>query len=99
MKTYGNLKDGDVVYALKFDKYNVSRIVYLPIRNLREHSEHKVQFEVYNSSIGGFQTCVMEKNRRWGVFSPSIEGLQMYWKRELKRVFRRYKKSHNEQVD
>ena len=95
MKTYGSLKEGDVVYALQFDKYNVSRIVYLPIRNLCEHGEHKVQFEVYNSSIGCFQTCVMEKNRRWGVFSPSIDGLHMYWKREIKRVFRRYKNSHN----
>ena len=96
MKPYSSLKEGDVVYALQFDKNNIGYIVQLRIRNLREHNEHKVRFEVYNSSVKCFQTCVMEKNRRWGVFSPSIEGLQMYWKREIKRIFRNTRTHNNE---
>ena len=75
MKPYGSLKVGDVVYALEFDKNNNGHIVHLPIKNVMEYNEHKIYFEVYNSSIDAIQQCVIEKNRRWGAFSPSIEGL------------------------
>ena len=95
MKPYGSLKEGDVVYTLQFDENNKGHIFQCPIRNLREYNEHKVYFEVYNSSIDAIQQCVIEKNRRWGAFSPSIEGLQTYWKREVKRIFKRYKNAHN----
>ena len=96
MKPYGSLKNGDVVYTLQFDKNNNGHIFHYSIGNLQEYNEHKVYFEVYNTSIDAIQPLIMEKNRRWGVYSPSIDGLYMYWKREMKRIFRRYKNSHNE---
>ena len=37
MKPYGNLKEGDVVYTLQFDKNNNGHIFHCPIRNLREY--------------------------------------------------------------
>ena len=95
MKTYGRLKEGDIVYKLEFDEKNIGHIFQLPIKNVKEYDEHKIYFEVYNSSIDAIQQCIIEKNRRWGAFSPSIEGLQTYWKREVKRIFKRYKNAHN----
>ena len=95
MKPYGRLKEGDIVYTLQFDENNKGYIFQLPIKNVKEYDEHKIYFEVYNSSIDAIQQCVIEKNRRWGAFSPSIEGLQTYWKREIKRIFKRYKNSNN----
>ena len=64
MKTYGSLKEGDVVYALEFDKNNNGHIFQLPIKNVKEYNEHKIYFEVYDSSIWNHQSCVMEKNCR-----------------------------------
>lgn len=95
MKPYGSLKEGDVVYTLQFDEKNIGHIFHLPIRNVKEYDEHKIYFEVYDSSIWNNRSYVMEKNRRWGIYSPSIEGLQTYWKREIKRIFKRYKNAHN----
>ena len=88
-------KELDFRYRTSFLQNNKGYIFHCPIRNLREYNEHKIYFEVYNSSIDAIQQCVIEKNRRWGAFSPSIEGLQMYWKREVKRIFKRYKNAHN----
>lgn len=96
MKPYGRLKEGDIVYKLEFDEKNIGHIFHLPIRNVREYDEHKIYFEVYDSYIWNHRSCVMEKNSRWGVYSPSIEGLQMYWKREIKRICKKYKNTHNE---
>ena len=95
MKPYGSLKEGDIVYTLQFDENNKGHIFHCPITNLREYNEHKIYFEVYNSSIYNHRSYVMEKNRCWGIYNPSIEGLQMYWKREIKRIFKRYKNSNN----
>ena len=95
MKPYGRLKEGDIVYTLQFDEKNIGHIFQLPIKNVREYDEHKIYFEVYDSSIWNNRSYVMEKNSRWGICSPSIEGLYMYWKREIKRIFKRYKNAHN----
>ena len=77
---------------------NIGHIFQLPIKNVKEYNEHKIYFEVYDSSIWNHRSYVMEKNRHWGVYSPSIEGLQMYWKREVKRIFRKYNNTNNEWV-
>ena len=95
MKPYGRLKEGDIVYTLQFDENNKGHIFQLPIKNVKEYDEHKIYFEVYDSSIWNNRSYVMEKNRHWGVYSLSIKGLQMYWKREVKRIFKRYKNAHN----